>query len=491
MNRLLSLSCSLVICVGGCLPAPAPTPAPDASVDDTSVGDAPIYDTSVGDVLADDASEDRADVPASAVDAPVIVSSRRWSRLLGGLGPNFARDVAVDARGDVYLVGLFASGTDLGGGVHAGDHAFALVALAPDGTYRWHRSFGSESQPAPCVAVDASGNVYVGGTFERLAAFEDTPAAPTGAHDLFLMSYTSSGAPRWTRRFGTGDDETLASLSVNAAGEVFITGTFTSGLDLGAGALPSFGDRFPKPFHAMFTSAGVARWSSVGDAVNPQRLRLGAIDDAGNSYVAGVFAGSVSLGGASVTSAGGDDVLLVSYDPRGVVRWAQRFGASANETPTHLFANRTGELSMLVTAAPSRGAVTGFTDHRLVRFDPRGTQRWVAAFEPDVRPAASAIADDGRVFVTGGITGLRDHGYGVSEPAAGGGSDVVIASWNADGGARGSRRYASDLLEGGVSIVATEGALLVVGQAQGAIDFGYGAQTPRGIFAAFVASLEP
>ncbi len=42
-----------------------------------------------------------------------------------------------------------------------------------------------------------------------------------------------------------------------------------------------------------------------------------------------------------------------------------------------------------------------------------------------------------------------------------------------------------------MSVVATPGALIVAGVAQGTIDFGYGAQTPNGIFAAFVASSEP
>jgi hypothetical protein len=56
-----------------------------------------------------------------------------------------------------------------------------------------------------------------------------------------------------------------------------------------------------------------------------------AADGAGNSYVTTAFKGTVSVGGFTLTSHGGLDILLVGYNPSGAVQWARRIGSTGDE----------------------------------------------------------------------------------------------------------------------------------------------------------------
>ncbi|MBD0255609.1 MAG: hypothetical protein ICV83_07805 [Cytophagales bacterium] len=54
-------------------------------------------------------------------------------------------------------------------------------------------------------------------------------------------------------------------------------------------------------------------------------------DGQGNSFVLTAFTGTVAVGGRSITSLGGTDLLLTKYDPQGKVIWARRIGGTGNE----------------------------------------------------------------------------------------------------------------------------------------------------------------
>ena len=52
-----------------------------------------------------------------------------------------------------------------------------------------------------------------------------------------------------------------------------------------------------------------------------------ALDSQGNSYVTGIFRGSLLFGSTQLTSLGDHDVFIAKYDPSGNVLWAKRAGS--------------------------------------------------------------------------------------------------------------------------------------------------------------------
>ncbi len=57
-----------------------------------------------------------------------------------------------------------------------------------------------------------------------------------------------------------------------------------------------------------------------------------AVDAAGNAYVTGEFAETITFGAITLSSAGGTDVYVAKFDPAGVCQWAVRAGGTSNDT---------------------------------------------------------------------------------------------------------------------------------------------------------------
>jgi len=135
-----------------------------------------------------------------------------WAKQIGGTVPGqstFPSDVAVDASGNVYSVGTLAGTADFDPGsgsrelTSAGvDDAF-LSILDRNGTFLWAGLMGgTSSDQAFGVALDASGNLHVAGSFRGTADFDPGP----GTFELTSV--------------GFGDDVFVSKLGVVAAGDV-------------------------------------------------------------------------------------------------------------------------------------------------------------------------------------------------------------------------------------------------------------------------------
>jgi hypothetical protein len=151
-----------------------------------------------------------------------------WSHLRNGTGPfphDYGQDIAIDAQGHVYAVGTLW-GTD-----SAGLALTKTVAIKfdPAGRVIWDRTYlpsAAFTAFGKAIAVDISGNVFVGGSFDRLGSY------PAGL-DYLTLKYSPSGSLLWTQRYegpGGGADE-IADLATDANGNVVVTGGSFGGFD--------------------------------------------------------------------------------------------------------------------------------------------------------------------------------------------------------------------------------------------------------------------
>ncbi|UOQ70004.1 SBBP repeat-containing protein [Hymenobacter cellulosilyticus] len=74
-----------------------------------------------------------------------------------------------------------------------------IAKLDPAGTYQWGvQAGGTGNDFANNLALDASGNCFVTGSFERTAQFGPLPSLTSiGDHDGFTAMLTSGGVWRW------------------------------------------------------------------------------------------------------------------------------------------------------------------------------------------------------------------------------------------------------------------------------------------------------
>jgi hypothetical protein len=219
----------------------------------------------------------------------------RWSHRLGGTGDDGAGAVTADASGNLYLVGEFSDTVDFGGGsrTSAGGLDTLVASYDADGLHRWSHDHGGPSDDgARAVALDDSGNLYVSGRFFNFATFGGS----------------------WYVTMGLSDVRGL-----------YVAGVFTDETDLGGGPLLSVGSH--TAFAARYASAdGGHVWSRHLPASGDTWVSRVALGPRGNVYLWGSYRGSVNLGPADLTSAGGVDLFVVSMTPDGRFRWAKSFG---------------------------------------------------------------------------------------------------------------------------------------------------------------------
>ena len=143
-----------------------------------------------------------------------------------------------------------------------------------------------------------------------------------------------------------------------------------------------------------------------------------AIDAQHNQIVAGTFADEVQLGGRTLKSAGGTDVFVAKFNPKGELLWPPlRFGGLGNETVSAVAVSSkdgsiafvgtfTHDLTIEMTAIRSTSPVGAPAGVFLAVLDPDGKLRWAQEIPGvDVATPVSVAVDpeNGNIAVGGTV----------------------------------------------------------------------------------------
>jgi hypothetical protein len=162
-----------------------------------------------------------------------------FSRTLGGSGSSSAEGVALDARGDIALSGIFQGDLDVakvvGTGTQDASTGWSGFVAKIDGTTgadEWGYGLpyvdGSALQH---IAADLSGNVYTASTFAATLAIPGAPSPLTsvGGSDVSVSKLDSDGKYVWSRRYGGLLYDELTGIAVDACGSALVvSGTLRS-----------------------------------------------------------------------------------------------------------------------------------------------------------------------------------------------------------------------------------------------------------------------
>ena len=394
-----------------------------------------------------------------------------WSQHFGDAESQAASDVATDLNGNVIVTGEFFGSVDFGGGdiVSAGGRDIFVAKFNPQGAHQWSRGFGDAApiQEGIAVATDLSGNVIIAGSFEGTVDFGGGTLT-SGYRDAYVAKFDAAGVHQWSQRFGDALPQECYDVATDASGNIFITGTFSGTVDFGGGVLSSAG--VSDIYVAKFDAAGVHQWSQrFGDATLAA-LQVGkavATDPSGNVFVTGGFDGSVDFGGGDLVSAGGFDVFIAKFNSAGVHLWSKRFGDFWE--PQHGYAVATDQNGNVVVTGAFFGTLNfggenltsaGHYDIYIAKLDAAGSHLWSQRFgDEDPQSALSVVTDaNGDVVVTGHFSGTVDFGGGDLTSA----NAMFVAKFNAAGIHEWSQRFggaygASVATDGNENVVATGG----------------------------------
>jgi hypothetical protein len=273
--------------------------------------------------------------------------AHRWSKRFGGTSSDYGYGLAIDGAGNVYLTGSFYGSVDFGGGAKAsaGSNDIFLASYDAGGQHRWSKAFGGTSSDyGYSVAVDGSANVYVTGYFYNTVNFGGSAITSNGSYDLFVASFASDGAHRWSKGFGGTSSDYGYGVATDGSGNVFVTGYYYGTIDFGGGLLTANGSS-SDTYLASFTSAGAHRWSKGFGGTSSDSGYGVATDSAGNVFFTGSFYGTIDFGGGALAANGtSSDLFLASFNTTGGFRWARVHGSTSSETGRALAVDAEGNI---------------------------------------------------------------------------------------------------------------------------------------------------
>lgn len=150
-------------------------------------------------------------------------------------------DMVVDPSGNSYVTGYFfgtATFGDLQPITSVGNNDVYVVKYAVDGTALWVAQGGGDAEDvAKGITVDAAGNVYITGYFNSPTSdFGSTTLSLEGTMDIFCAKLDPNGQWLWARHFGSNytGQEMGEDIVATPEGSTYVTGSFKYYLPLDA-----------------------------------------------------------------------------------------------------------------------------------------------------------------------------------------------------------------------------------------------------------------
>lgn len=250
---------------------------------------------------------------------------------LGGTGHEAPRSITTDAAGNVYMLGMFAGVTDfdLGPGTFnltaAGSTDIFITKMDASGNFGWVKQItGPSNENGFSVQLDPSNNIYISGSHVGTVDFDPSPATytmtPTAGSDIFVAKLDNAGNFLWAKGMaGAGTSDHAYSSSVDAFGNVYITGIFSgiTDFDPGVGTYTVNTNGGGDVFICKLDASGSFGWVKTVGSTSSDMGNSIATDAAGNIYVGGAYSSSMDAdpgpGVNTLALQGGSDAFITKY----------------------------------------------------------------------------------------------------------------------------------------------------------------------------------
>jgi hypothetical protein len=419
-----------------------------------------------------------------------------WSQGFGDAYGQYGRCIVVADNGDIIIAGYYEGSINLGGGwlTSAGGFDIFLAKFDASGAHLWSRSFGSTGAQYPGgLDVLSNGQILLVGHFENTINFGTGTLTSHGSYDVFVAKFFPTGVSFWSRSFGDAAADYGRGVAQANGGMTYLVGDFSGSIDLGGGPLVSAGG--VDIWHAELDgSNGAHLWShSYGGPGN--QLASGIAGHVqGRNTIIGSVEGSINCGGGVLTSAGGSDVLVASFDAGGNHRWSRLFGDAQNQYGTDAVIQMamydehvvTGYFQGTINLGGGNLVSHGGNDIFLAKFDHNGVHRWSRSFGGPLDDYARGVSGKalGTIALTGQFQGTCDLGGGPLTSA--GLNDVFVATYDDNGTHLTSQRHGDTGEQMGTDVcVGPSGEVAATGSFALTIDFGGGPLTSAGAFDVF------
>jgi hypothetical protein len=326
-------------------------------------------------------------------------STSLWTgiRELGDAGTDLtAMGMAVASNGRVYAGGYTTGAFD--GHAAVGSEALFLVGFDSVGNKLWsvlHGVAGSKVD-GRALAATSAGNVVVAGLTD--ASTLDGQAR-TGAQDLMLTSYDSSGNLLWTRlRGGPALNARLEAVASDGADAIYAVGNANGSLD--------------SQMVVGSQNATLVKYDLSGNWAWTRQIDTNSATVSGTAVAVSSTRDTVYIGGqtdhafSGQTQSGSQDAMLAKYSSSGTFNSVVQIGGGASTTTnaTGVAIDSAGRIYLCgyTTGSLTGNTKTGTFDAFIAQYEPDGvTLNWVRQYG-----VSGTSTNGGRCIVDG-----SDHVY--------------------------------------------------------------------------------
>lgn len=195
-----------------------------------------------------------------------------------------------------------------------------------------------------------------------------------GLTDIFVAKYNSNGICQWASAIGSATNDVGNAIAVDASGNTYVTGSFTGtnvDFDQGAGTANLSAAGNLDVFVAKYNTNGQYQWAFPigGSSASTNDIGYSITTDANsNVFVSGVYNNAVvdfnpsPTTTANLNQVGGQDAFVAKYNTSGQYQWAYALASSGTDIVYSIIPglNRTFHIGGCIGAAtdldPSSGS---------------------------------------------------------------------------------------------------------------------------------------
>ena len=286
-----------------------------------------------------------------------------WVKKLNSTTSINAGSIALGPDDTIYLAGSFrgTANFDPAGLENLSSNGTAsdgfLAKYDSDGNYLWaHRLGGTGSDGASTVAVNSSGEAYLGGSYNSpytnnfTFSNSSTSLKSKGDNDMFIVKYAEDGSFIWSHSIGGSQHDRIFSIALDSAEDLYVSGSFMGKVNFRTPSSPyelesDANPQLSNAFIAKFTKGASLVWArgifgSYNSAVSV------AVDHQDNVYTVGHF-GDVATFSPSVTLSAVPKFAngyAAKYSPTGTILAVKQFESSLNTYGTAISVNNAGDV---------------------------------------------------------------------------------------------------------------------------------------------------
>jgi hypothetical protein len=424
-----------------------------------------------------------------------------WAKSIGGTSLDQGSDVVMDNFGNLYTTGFFEGTVDFDPGAGAvnlssvGSRDFFIAKYDNLGQLIWAKGIGGGShEHARSIALDASGNIFIAGDYNGLVDFDPGVGFSfkdvKGASDIFVAKYDSQGNFIWAKTFGGVGIESCRDMSLDAFGNLIITGVYqgTSDFDPNGGVISMTSAGQFDAFLLKLDVSGNYVWAKSIQSANSNYVNQVIIDHIGNINIVGDFQGIADFDPSnatfSMTTIGNKSAFFAKYSPQGQFINATMIGGSGFEIGKAIAVDLqdniyiTGDFRGVVDFDPSGSThfvtSSGIRDIFVAKYTTQGELVWANKIggTGDDQATAITLDNNNEVFVAGYFNGSMTLSNLKTFTSAGN-TDIILARYNSDGLLKYAVCYGGGNGDEAIGLIANNaGDIYNIGWIQGVSNFG-------------------